>query len=511
MAEATVQMRGIRKQFPSCLANDNVDFTAYRGEIHALLGENGAGKSTLMSILTGVLQPDAGEICINGKPVMIRTPKDALQHGIGMIYQHFKLVKPFSVAENIVLSDDHVKVINKKRLEARVKALSERYCIEIDPGALTWQLSIGEQQRVEILKVLYRNANILILDEPTAVLTAQEVQELFLTLRKMTDSGCTVIFITHKMNEVMDYADRITVLRDGCLVRTLTKAETDEKELAKLMVGREISMGRRNTTDTTTDRELLRVENLTVLNDKKLEAVRKLSFSLYAGEILGIAGVSGNGQKELMEALSGLRAAAGGPIPFKEKNITKTTVRQRISDGLSFIPEDRYGFALVRELSVAENASIKSYRLPEFSKGGIVDYKKLNKQAEEFIDKFEIKVGWTKSRVQSMSGGNAQKVVVAREVSLGNKLLVASQPTRGVDIGAIELIRNTLEKAKKAGAGVLLVSAELEGIISLSDRIVVIHEGKITGEMRADEANENNLGLLMMGGTDTGKDGEAAV
>ena len=283
MAEATVQMRGIRKQFPSCLANDNVDFTAYRGEIHALLGENGAGKSTLMSILTGVLQPDAGEICINGKPVMIRTPKDALQHGIGMIYQHFKLVKPFSVAENIVLSDDHVKVINKKKLEARVKALSERYCIEIDPGALTWQLSIGEQQRVEILKVLYRNANILILDEPTAVLTAQEVQELFLTLRKMTDSGCTVIFITHKMNEVMDYADRITVLRDGCLVRTLTKAETDEKELAKLMVGREISMGRRNTTDTTTDRELLRVENLTVLNDKKLEAVRKLSFSLYAG------------------------------------------------------------------------------------------------------------------------------------------------------------------------------------------------------------------------------------
>ena len=245
MAEATVQMRGIRKQFPSCLANDNVDFTAYRGEIHALLGENGAGKSTLMSILTGVLQPDAGEICINGKPVMIRTPKDALQHGIGMIYQHFKLVKPFSVAENIVLGDDHVKVINKKKLEARVKALSERYCIEIDPGALTWQLSIGEQQRVEILKVLYRNANILILDEPTAVLTAQEVQELFLTLRKMTDSGCTVIFITHKMNEVMDYADRITVLRDGCLVRTLTKAETDEKELAKLMVSIGTHHGRR--------------------------------------------------------------------------------------------------------------------------------------------------------------------------------------------------------------------------------------------------------------------------
>lgn len=499
MAEATVQMRGIRKQFPSCLANDNVDFTAYRGEIHALLGENGAGKSTLMSILTGVLQSDAGEICINGKPVMIRTPKDALQHGIGMIYQHFKLVKPFSVAENIVLSDDHVKVINKKKLEARVKALSERYCIEIDPGALTWQLSIGEQQRVEILKVLYRNANILILDEPTAVLTAQEVQELFLTLRKMTDSGCTVIFITHKMNEVMDYADRITVLRDGCLVRTLTKAETDEKELAKLMVGREISMGRRNTTDTTTDRELLRVENLTVLNDKKLEAVRKLSFSLYAGEILGIAGVSGNGQKELMEALSGLRAAAGGTITFKEKNITKTTVRQRISDGLAFIPEDRYGFALVRELSVAENASIKSYRLPKFSKGGIVDYKKLNKQAEEFIDKFEIKVGGTKSLVQSMSGGNAQKLILARETASKPDVILASYPVRGLDIKATESIHKILVNEKNRGAGVLLVSEDFDEIFQLCDRVAVMYEGKFMGIVPISRVNLETIGLAMSG------------
>ena len=293
MAEATVQMLGIRKQFPSVLANDNVDFTAYAGEIHALLGENGAGKSTLMSILTGVLQPDSGEIRINGETASIRTPKDALQHGIGMIYQHFKLVKPFTVAENIVLGDGNVRVLKKKKLEAQVKALSERYSIEINPSTLVWQLSIGEQQRVEILKVLYRNANILILDEPTAVLTAEEVKELFVTLRKMTENGCTVIFITHKMNEVMDYADRITVLRDGRLVKTMTKAETDEKELAKLMVGREISMGRRNTTNTTTERELLRVQELTVLNDKKLEAVRKLSFSLYGGEILGIAGEIG--------------------------------------------------------------------------------------------------------------------------------------------------------------------------------------------------------------------------
>ena len=490
-----VEMREISKQFPAVLANNRVSLCVESGTIHAIIGENGAGKSTLMSILTGVLQPDAGEICINGKPVMIRTPKDALQHGIGMIYQHFKLVKPFSVAENIVLGDDHVKVINKKKLEARVKALSERYCIEIDPGALTWQLSIGEQQRVEILKVLYRNANILILD----VLTAQEVQELFLTLRKMTDSGCTVIFITHKMNEVMDYADRITVLRDGCLVRTLTKAETDEKELAKLMVGREISMGRRNTTDTTTDRELLRVENLTVLNDKKLEAVRKLSFSLYAGEILGIAGVSGNGQKELMEALSGLRAAAGGTITFKEKNITKTTVRQRISDGLAFIPEDRYGFASVRELSVAENASIKSYRLPEFSKGGIVDYKKLNKQAEEFIDKFEIKVGGTKSLVQSMSGGNAQKLILARETASKPDVILASYPVRGLDIKATESIHKILVNEKNRGAGVLLVSEDLDEIFQLCDRVAVMYEGEFMGIVPISRVNLETIGLAMSG------------
>lgn len=499
MAEATVQMLGIRKQFPSVLANDNVDFTAYAGEIHALLGENGAGKSTLMSILTGVLQPDSGEIRINGKTVSIRTPKDALQHGIGMIYQHFKLVKPFTVAENIVLGDGNVRVLKKKKLEAQVKALSERYSIEINPSTLVWQLSIGEQQRVEILKVLYRNANILILDEPTAVLTAEEVKELFVTLRKMTENGCTVIFITHKMNEVMDYADRITVLRDGRLVKTLTKAETDEKELAKLMVGREISMGRRNTTDTTTELELLRVQELTVLNDKKLEAVRALSFSLYGGEILGIAGVSGNGQKELMEALSGLRPAVSGTITLKGENITKRTVRQRISDGVAFIPEDRYGFALVRELSVADNAGIKAYRLPEFSRGGIVSYKKLTKQAEDFIEEFEIKTGGPKSLVQSMSGGNAQKLILARETATNPDVILASYPVRGLDIKATESIHQILVKEKERGAGVLLVSEDLDEIFQLCDRVAVMYEGEFMGIVPIGQADLETIGLAMSG------------
>ena len=315
MAEATVQMRGIRKQFPSCLANDNVDFTAYRGEIHALLGENGAGKSTLMSILTGVLQSDAGEICINGKPVMIRTPKDALQHGIGMIYQHFKLVKPFSVAENIVLSDDHVKVINKKKLEARVKALSERYCIEIDPGALTWQLSIGEQQRVEILKVLYRNANILILDEPTAVLTPQETQKLFQVLRTMKEDGKSIIIITHKLNEVMEISDVVAVLRKGQHIATVKTAETDESKLTEMMVGRKVSLNI-DRPEPVNPQPRLTIAGLTCRDNEGIVKLDNVGFIAYSGEILGIAGIAGSGQKELLETIAGLRHVTGGSIIY---------------------------------------------------------------------------------------------------------------------------------------------------------------------------------------------------
>ena len=508
MAEiATVEMKQIRKEFPATLANDNVDFTAYKGEIHALLGENGAGKSTLMNILTGVLRPDGGEILINGARVSMKSPGDALALGIGMIYQHFKLVKPFTVAENIVLGMEQVKILKKQALEQQVKALSEEYKIDINPASAIWQLSIGEQQRVEILKVLYRKANILILDEPTAVLTPDEVRELFGTLRNMAAMGCTIIFITHKMNEVMEFADRITVLRDGRLVKALKKEETTEQELAQLMVGREISMGRRNTENTTRNEAILRVKGLTVLNDKKLKAVNDLSFDLYAGEILGIAGVSGNGQKELMEALAGLRPTVSGYLEVRGEDISRSSPRERISRGVAFIPEDRYGFALIKTMTVAENASLKCYRKPEFCRRGVLNYRKLEQQAGRFIEEFEIKVGGPKSLVQSMSGGNAQKLILARETAENPSVILASYPVRGLDIKATESIHKILVQEKSRGAGVLLVSEDLDEIFQLSDRVAVMYEGTFMGILPVGEVGLEQIGMAMAGAARLG--GEA--
>ncbi|MCB6345762.1 ABC transporter ATP-binding protein [Enterocloster lavalensis] len=508
MAEiATVEMKQIRKEFPATLANDNVDFTAYKGEIHALLGENGAGKSTLMNILTGVLRPDGGEILINGARVSMKSPGDALALGIGMIYQHFKLVKPFTVAENIVLGMEQVKILKKQALEQQVKALSEEYKIDINPASAIWQLSIGEQQRVEILKVLYRKANILILDEPTAVLTPDEVRELFGTLRNMAAMGCTIIFITHKMNEVMEFADRITVLRDGRLVKALKKEETTEQELAQLMVGREISMGRRNTENTTRNEAILRVKGLTVLNDKKLKAVNDLSFDLYAGEILGIAGVSGNGQKELMEALAGLRPTVSGHLEVRGEDISRSSPRERIGRGVAFIPEDRYGFALIKTMTVTENASLKCYRKPEFCRRGVLNYRKLEQQAGRFIEEFEIKVGGPKSLVQSMSGGNAQKLILARETAENPSVILASYPVRGLDIKATESIHKILVQEKSRGAGVLLVSEDLDEIFQLSDRVAVMYEGTFMGILPVGEVGLEQIGMAMAGAARLG--GEA--
>ena len=508
MAEiATVEMKQICKEFPATLANDNVDFTAYKGEIHALLGENGAGKSTLMNILTGVLRPDGGEILINGARVSMKSPGDALALGIGMIYQHFKLVKPFTVAENIVLGMEQVKILKKQALEQQVKALSEEYKIDINPASAIWQLSIGEQQRVEILKVLYRKANILILDEPTAVLTPDEVRELFGTLRNMAAMGCTIIFITHKMNEVMEFADRITVLRDGRLVKALKKEETTEQELAQLMVGREISMGRRNTENTTRNEAILRVKGLTVLNDKKLKAVNDLSFDLYAGEILGIAGVSGNGQKELMEALAGLRPTVSGHLEVRGEDISRSSPRERIGRGVAFIPEDRYGFALIKTMTVTENASLKCYRKPEFCRRGVLNYRKLEQQAGRFIEEFEIKVGGPKSLVQSMSGGNAQKLILARETAENPSVILASYPVRGLDIKATESIHKILVQEKSRGAGVLLVSEDLDEIFQLSDRVAVMYEGTFMGILPVGEVGLEQIGMAMAGAARLG--GEA--
>ena len=506
---AAVEMKQIRKEFPATLANDCVDFTAYKGEIHALLGENGAGKSTLMNILTGVLKPDRGTISIHGKQVSMRSPGDALNLGIGMIYQHFKLVKPFTVAENIVLGMDRVKILKTRELEKQVKELSEEYKIKINPSSAIWQLSIGEQQRVEILKILYRKADILILDEPTAVLTPDEVKELFGTLKNMAERGCTIIFITHKMNEVMEYADRITVLRDGRLVKAVKKEETTEAELAQLMVGREISMGRRNTKNTTREEVVLKARDISVLNDKKLKAVEGLSFELYAGEILGVAGVSGNGQKELMEALAGLRRLEGGQISIDGKDYTNASVRQRIQMGEAFIPEDRYGFALVKTMTVTENASFKCYRNPSFCRHGVLHYKKLEEQAKRFIEDFHIKVGGTKSLVQSMSGGNAQKLILARETAEQPSVILASYPVRGLDIQATESIHKILVEEKNRGAGVLLVSEDLDEIFQLSDRVAVMYEGKFMGILPVEQVDLKQIGMAMAGAAYLGgeKDG----
>lgn len=506
---AAVEMKQIRKEFPATLANDCVDFTAYKGEIHALLGENGAGKSTLMNILTGVLKPDRGTISIHGKQVSLRSPGDALNLGIGMIYQHFKLVKPFTVAENIVLGMEQVKVLKTRELEKQVKELSEEYKIKINPSSAIWQLSIGEQQRVEILKILYRKADILILDEPTAVLTPDEVKELFGTLKNMAERGCAIIFITHKMNEVMEYADRITVLRDGRLVKAVKKEETTETELAQLMVGREISMGRRNTKNTTRDDIVLQARDISVLNDKKLKAVEGLSFELYAGEILGIAGVSGNGQKELMEALAGLRRLEGGQISINGKDCTNASVRQRIQMGEAFIPEDRYGFALVKTMTVTENASFKCYRNPSFCRHGVLNYKKLEEQARRFIEDFHIKVGGTKSLIQSMSGGNAQKLILARETAEQPSVILASYPVRGLDIQATESIHKILVEEKNRGAGVLLVSEDLDEIFQLSDRVAVMYEGKFMGILPVEQVDLKQIGMAMAGAACLGgeKDG----
>lgn len=506
---AAVEMKQIRKEFPATLANDCVDFTAYKGEIHALLGENGAGKSTLMNILTGVLKPDRGTISIHGKQVSMRSPGDALNLGIGMIYQHFKLVKPFTVAENIVLGMDRVKILKTRELEKQVKELSEEYKIKINPSSAIWQLSIGEQQRVEILKILYRKADILILDEPTAVLTPDEVKELFGTLKNMAERGCTIIFITHKMNEVMEYADRITVLRDGRLVKAVKKEETTEAELAQLMVGREISMGRRNTKNTTREEVVLKARDISVLNDKKLKAVEGLSFDLYAGEILGVAGVSGNGQKELMEALAGLRRLEGGQISINGKDCTNASVRQRIQMGEAFIPEDRYGFALVKTMTVTENASFKCYRNPSFCRHGVLHYKKLEEQAKRFIEDFHIKVGGTKSLVQSMSGGNAQKLILARETAEQPSVILASYPVRGLDIQATESIHKILVEEKNRGAGVLLVSEDLDEIFQLSDRVAVMYEGKFMGILPVEQVDLKQIGMAMAGAAYLGgeKDG----
>jgi simple sugar transport system ATP-binding protein len=516
-----VQMRGVTKQFPGVLANDSVDLDVRAGEIHALLGENGAGKSTLMNILAGLYQPDAGEIQLHGQPVQIRSPKDAINLGVGMVHQHFKLVPTQTVAENVILGlKDPAFMLDMKQTAREIKELGTRYKMSVDPDAYIWQLSVGEQQRVEILKMLYRNADILILDEPTAVLTPQESEELGQTLRHMIQEPASqghagnkaVIFITHKLDEVTRFADRVTVLRGGKVEATLTTADTNKAELARLMVGRAVLFRiekppyEPQVTEEMREEVLFAVRDLHALNDKGLPALNGVTLEVHAGEILGIAGVAGNGQRELAHALTGLRKVTGGQVLVRSGgadgallDVTNHTPYQIIDDGLSYVPGDRLGTGLVGNLPVSTNLILKDYRKAPLSRGPFLNRTSIGLFTERLIQAFQIATPSAERPVRLLSGGNLQKVILAREITAGQGLLVAVNPTRGLDVGATESVQRTLLDQRAKGAGILLVSEDLDELLSICDRIAVIFEGKIMGVLPAQDANREELGLMMAG------------
>jgi general nucleoside transport system ATP-binding protein len=496
-----LELRGITKQFPGVLANDHIDFDLRRGEVHALLGENGAGKSTLMSILYGLYTADSGEILMNGKPVTISSPKDAIELGIGMVHQHFMLIPVMTVTENIVLANEPVKagvLIDEKAAEKRVADVAATFKFAVDPHARIENITVGQQQRVEIMKALYRNANIVILDEPTAVLTPQEAQELFEILRTLTREGISIIFISHKLNEVLEIADRITVLRRGKRVETIPRAGATEAGLARSMVGREVLL-RVDKKPAEPGDPLLQVEDLVVRDDRGLEAVRGVSFEVRAGEIVGIAGVDGNGQSELIDALTGLRHPASGSVRVGGHDLSHATARQALDAGMGHIPEDRHRRGLVLDFNLAENLVLHDYGKEPFSHFGWVNPRRWFRWARGLLQEFDVRGGGPATRGGSLSGGNQQKVVVAREVSRDPQVLIAAQPTRGLDVGAIEFVHRRLVEQRDAGKAVLLVSLELEEILSLSDRILVLYEGRLVAEFPPD-VSEEEVGIAMIGG-----------
>jgi simple sugar transport system ATP-binding protein len=496
-----LELRGITKQFPGVLANDHVDLDLRAGEVHALLGENGAGKSTLMSILYGLYQPDEGEILVKGQPVRMSSPKEAIEQGIGMVHQHFMLIPVMTVAENIVLATEPTKagiVLDYGAARKRVADLARSFNFAIDPGARIENISVGQQQRVEILKALYRSADILILDEPTAVLTPQEALELFGILKNLVREGLSIIFISHKLNEVLEIADRITVLRRGKRIETLPAAGATEAGLARLMVGREVLL-RVEKAAAKPAEPLLRVEDLHVLDDRELETVRGVSLEVRAGEIVGIAGVDGNGQTELIEALTGLRAVQSGSFAVGGKELTKAGTHRILDSGVGHIPEDRQRRGLVLEFTLAENVALHDFDRPPNSRLGWLRPSSMIARAKRLLSEFDVRGGGPGTPARALSGGNQQKVVVAREVANDPRVLIAAQPTRGLDVGAIEFVHRRLVEERDEGRAVLLVSLELEEILSLSDRILVMYEGEIVAEYGPD-ATEEKLGVAMLGG-----------
>jgi len=496
-----LELRGITKRFPGVLANDHIDLTLENGQIHALLGENGAGKTTLMNILYGLYSPDEGEVIVKGEKVNIQSPNDAIDVGIGMVHQHFMLVPVFTVTENVMLGDEDTRMggfLDRRSASAKVREISERYHLEVDPDSLVKDLPVGVQQRVEIIKLLYREADILILDEPSAVLTPQEVEGLFAIMRTLVEQGKSIIFITHKLGEVLEIADQITVIRRGKVVGTTIPAEADRRKLAEMMVGREVSLVVEKDPPQIGDPVLV-VEDLIVLDERRQVAVNRVSFEVKAGEVLGVAGVQGNGQTELVEALTGLRLPLEGAVHLLGNDITRATPRRITELGTAHVPEDRQRDGLVLPFPVADNLILNNYYLPPFTKGVVMQEGAIRKNADKIIQEFDIRTPSAMTHAGSLSGGNQQKVIVAREFSRPIKLLVAAQPTRGLDVGSVEYIHNRIIEKRDEGTAVLLVSTELDEIMELSDRIAVMYRGKIVDIIPAAEATKEQVGLLMAG------------
>jgi simple sugar transport system ATP-binding protein len=496
-----LELRGITKSFPGVLANDHIDLTLNQGEILAILGENGAGKTTLMNILYGLYTPDEGEIFIRGSKVSIHNPHDAIRLKIGMVHQHFMLVPVFTVTENVMLGVETTKAggfLDRKKVSASIRDISERFGLKVDPEAMVEDLSVGVQQRVEIIKVLYRQADILIFDEPTAVLTPQEAKEFFKVVHTLVEQGKSVIFISHKLKEVLAIADRITVFRDGKVVGTTTPAKATEASLASMMVGREVIL--------TVDKKpakpgkvVLDVADLRVLDDRHLVAVDGVSFQVKAGEILGIAGVQGNGQKELVEALTGLRPSAEGKVSILGQDTSKSSPRAITEAGSAHVPEDRQRDGLILSFPITDNLVLDNYYVPPFARGINLQSREIEAAARQRVEQFDIRTPGISLLASTLSGGNQQKVIVAREFSRPIKLLIAAQPTRGLDVGSIEYIHNRIVQKRDEGCAVLLVSPELDEILSLSDRIAVMFSGKILATLPANQATREGIGLLMAG------------
>jgi simple sugar transport system ATP-binding protein len=491
------------------VANDGIDLKVRRGAIHCLLGENGAGKTTLMRILYGLYRPDEGEIFLGGNPIQISSPQAALTHHIGMVHQHFRLVPTLSVEENVVLGLDEGTgpFLNLRKTRQKISEISEEYGLPIDPQAKVWQLTVGQQQRVEIIKALYRDTSILIMDEPTSVLTPQEVDQLFATLRTLVDDGLTIIFITHKLDEVMEISDQVTVLRQGKVVATFPTSQTDKPSLAKSMVGREVVF-RLEKSVIKRGEKLLQVDSVHALNDRGLPALRGVSFDLCGGEILGVAGVSGNGQTELAEVLTGLRRATEGRVILSGKKIANRSAREIADLGIAHVPAERIRMGIVPALSIRENLILKSYRHPPFSRLGFLNRKESDANARRAMEDYQIAAPGDDTAVKLLSGGNIQRVVLARELSGDPRLIVAAHPTYGLDVGATEQVRQVLLEQRERGAAVLLISEDLEEVMTISDRILVLFSGEVMGIIDADGANVEQIGLMMAGTQHEGAVGE---